>query len=200
MDTDTRLQLLETRNALLDLVSGYAQGFDNHDAELLRSIWHEDAVLDLGDLFGCYRGLDEIMGAAEQFWTGAPYMHHWMANPLVEIDLEGDTATASTALDCLCTYAGVRHVTHRWPLPRPLRAGRRPVAKRSSSARSTCSSSPRCPSGGRPRAARRSRWRPKRTRRPDDGWSEESDGDDDGSDDGRLPQRCEADLELGALG
>lgn len=106
MDTDTRLQLLETRNALLDLVSGYAQGFDNHDAELLRSIWHEDAVLDLGDLFGCYRGLDEIMGAAEQFWTGAPYMHHWMANPLVEIDLEGGTATASTALDCLCTYAG----------------------------------------------------------------------------------------------
>ncbi len=106
MDTDTRLELLEARNALLDLISGYAQGFDNHDAELLRSIWHEDAVLDLGEIFGCHRGLDAIMAAADQFWTGAPHMHHWMANPLAEIDLEAGTATASTALDCLSTFAG----------------------------------------------------------------------------------------------
>jgi len=116
MDTDTRLELLETRNALLDLISGYAQAFDNHDAELLRSIWHKDAVLDLGEIFGWYRGLDEIMTAADQFWTGAPHMHHWMANPLVEIDLEAGTATASTALDCLSTFtdAGTSHIGGRY--------------------------------------------------------------------------------------
>jgi hypothetical protein len=104
MDTDTRLDLLETREALLDLISGYAQGFDNRDPELLRSVFHEDAVLDLGPIFGCFSGLDEIMGAADQFWDGAPHMHHWMAIPLVEIDLEAGTATASTALDCLSTF------------------------------------------------------------------------------------------------
>jgi hypothetical protein len=103
MEIETRLERLEARDALLDLVSGYAHGFDNQDRELLRSIWLEDAVLELG-LFGSYRGVEEIMEAAEQFWAGAPHMHHWMANPIVEIDLEAGTATGSTALDCLSTF------------------------------------------------------------------------------------------------
>ncbi len=103
--TADRLEMLEARNALLDLISSYAQGFDYHDRELLRSIWHDDAVLDLG-LFGRYEGVDAIMDAAEQFWAGAPHMHHWMANPLVQIDLAAGRATASTALDCLSTFVG----------------------------------------------------------------------------------------------
>jgi hypothetical protein len=116
MDTETRLDLLESRKELLDLISAYAQGFDNHDPELLRSIWHEGAVLDLGPIFGCYSGLDEIMAAAEEFWIGAPHMHHWMANPLVEIDLAAGTATGSTALDCLSTFtaAGTSHIGGRY--------------------------------------------------------------------------------------
>ena len=115
MDTDTRLELLETRNALVDLISGYAHGFDLHDAELLRTVFHEDALLDLGP-FGSYRGADEIRGAAEQFWAAAPHMHHWMANPLLEIDLERGVASATTALDCLCTYVetGTAHIGGRY--------------------------------------------------------------------------------------
>lgn len=116
MGTDTRIDLLEARNALLDLISGYAQGFDHHDPELLRSVFHEDAVLDLGPIWGSYRGIDEIMGAADQFWTGAPFMHHWMANPLVEIDLAAGTATGSSALDCLSTFteSGTSHIGGRY--------------------------------------------------------------------------------------
>ncbi|MFT3864953.1 MAG: nuclear transport factor 2 family protein [Solirubrobacterales bacterium] len=105
MDQETRLDLLEARNDLLDLISRYAQGFDHQEAETLRSIWREDAVLDLG-FFGRFVGIDEIMGAANQYWTAAPFMHHWMANPLLSIDIEAGTATAATELDCLCTYTG----------------------------------------------------------------------------------------------
>jgi len=112
MDTDVRLELLETRNELLDLISGYAQGFDNHDPELLRSVFHEDAILDLGDAFGCYRGIDEILAAADGFWVGAPHMHHWMANPLFAIDLNAGTATGTSALDCMSTFVetGPAHI------------------------------------------------------------------------------------------
>jgi hypothetical protein len=111
MDTETRLELLEARNDLQDLISRYAHGFDHQEAETLRSIWRDDAVLDLG-FFGRFVGIDEIMGAASQYWTAAPFMHHWMANPLYSIDLEAGTATAATELDCLCTYvdAGTSHI------------------------------------------------------------------------------------------
>jgi SnoaL-like domain len=111
MDNEKRLDLLEARNDLLDLISGYAHGFDHQDAELLRSIWRADAVLDLG-FFGRFVGIDEIMGAAQTYWTAAPFMHHWMANPLISIDIDAGTATAATELDCLCTYVeeGTSHI------------------------------------------------------------------------------------------
>lgn len=112
MVNEERLELLETRNELLDLISGYAQGFDNHDAELLRKVFHPDAVLDLGEAFGCYRGIDAIVAAADGFWLGAPHMHHWMANPLFEIDLGAGTASATSALDCMSTFVetGTAHI------------------------------------------------------------------------------------------
>jgi SnoaL-like domain len=103
IDVVRRLELLETRNTLLDLVSSYAQAFDNHDPALLRSLWHEGAVLDLGGAFGRYTDIDGILAAADQLWAQTPHMHHWMANPLLEIDLDNGTATAATALDCFTT-------------------------------------------------------------------------------------------------
>jgi hypothetical protein len=110
-----RLDALEARNELLDLISGYAQGFDHHDATLLRSIWTEDAVLVLGP-WGRFEGVEEVMGAAAAFWSASPHMHHWMANPLLEVDLEAGTATASTSLDCYCTYleTGTFHIGGRY--------------------------------------------------------------------------------------
>ena len=102
-DLATRVELLETRNTLLDLISAYAQGFDNHDAGLLRSIWHEGAVLDLGGVFGRCEGIDGILTAADGMWKQTPFMHHWMANPLLEIDLEAGTATAASAVDAFTT-------------------------------------------------------------------------------------------------
>ena len=114
-DMAARLDRIEARNDLLDLISSYAQGFDHHDSELLRSIWTDDAVLVLGP-WGRFEGIDAVMGAAEQFWTASPNMHHWMANPLLELDLEGGVATATTSLDCYCTYlkSGTFHIGGRY--------------------------------------------------------------------------------------
>jgi hypothetical protein len=100
--TEERLDKLESRFAIEDLIAAYAKGFDRKDPDLLYSIWWDDAVLDFGESFGLHVGMDAIHSAAEGFWAMVPWMHHWMATPLIEI--EGDRATAYVGLDCL-----VRH-------------------------------------------------------------------------------------------
>lgn len=115
MDTVTRLELIETRNTLHDLISSYAQGLDNRDPALLRVVFHDDALLDSG-IFGRCEGLEAILAAADGWWAGATSMHHWMANPLVQIDLEAGTATGLTALNCVSTFVegGPAHVGGRY--------------------------------------------------------------------------------------
>src|ERR1700744_5949477 len=100
---DSRLDAVESRFALERLIAEYAQAFDNHDETLLRSIWHEGASLSLGDAFGNFEGVEAIIGSARQNWQKMPHMHHWMANPLINID--GDAATGRASVDCLCTHA-----------------------------------------------------------------------------------------------
>jgi hypothetical protein len=97
----TRIDALESRFTIEALISSYAQAFDNHDETLLRSIWHEGASLSLGG-FGNHTGIEAIMASARENWAQMPHMHHWMANPLVEID--DDKASGHAAVDCLCMH------------------------------------------------------------------------------------------------
>lgn len=101
-DIVARIDALESRFALERLIAAYNQAFDNRDEELLRSIWHSDASLLLGDAFGNYTGVDAIIRSAHVNWSQMPHMHHWMANPLIDID--DDHATGKVALDALVTH------------------------------------------------------------------------------------------------
>lgn len=98
-----RLERIESRLAVEDLIAKYAKGFDRGDRDLLYSIWHDDAVLDFGPAFGVHEGMEAIHAAAEGFWGMITWMHHWQATPLIEID--GDRATAYVGLDCLVRSA-----------------------------------------------------------------------------------------------
>ncbi|OPA86280.1 hypothetical protein BFW87_26425 [Pseudomonas fluorescens] len=97
-----RLDTLESHLAIQRLVAEYAHAFDNHDEALLRSLWHEGAVLTLGAAFGDFTGVDAIVESAHRNWAQMPHMHHWMANALV--DLDGDKATARAAVDCMVSH------------------------------------------------------------------------------------------------
>lgn len=109
MATDTvsstaeRLDLIESRLAIEDLIAKYAKGFDREDKETLFSIWWDDAVLDFGDAFGVHEGREAIHAAAAGFWGVITWMHHWQATPLIEID--GDRATTYVGLDCLVRHS-----------------------------------------------------------------------------------------------
>jgi hypothetical protein len=93
-----RVDALESRAAIESLISAYANAFDRMDRGLLQDIWHADAILDLPD-FGSAASRDEILLMAVNNWQQMPHMHHWMANSL--IDIEGDSATATVAANCL---------------------------------------------------------------------------------------------------
>jgi ketosteroid isomerase-like protein len=100
---EARLDRVESRQAIENLIASYAHGFDNEDRELLHSIWHDDAVLDFGEAFGVHEGIEAIREAAEGFWKMITWMHHWQATPLIEID--GDRATSIVGLDCMVRSA-----------------------------------------------------------------------------------------------
>jgi SnoaL-like protein len=100
-DLGRRVELLESRGEIERLIASYAHAFDLHDIELLRNIWHDDATLRLGEPFGDFAGIDGIVEAAHLLWAQSPRMHHWMSNAVIDID--GDSATATTALDCFVT-------------------------------------------------------------------------------------------------
>lgn len=93
-----RLDALESRAAIDTLIASYAHAFDRMDRVLLQSIWHADSTLDLPG-FGNASSRDEILLMAENSWRQMPHMHHWMTNPLIQID--GDSAAGSVAADCV---------------------------------------------------------------------------------------------------
>ncbi|KIY39905.1 MULTISPECIES: nuclear transport factor 2 family protein [unclassified Pseudomonas] len=95
---NARMDALESRAAIETLIAAYANAFDRIDVELLQRIWHADSTLDLPG-FGSAVNRDEILIMAANSWRQMPHMHHWMANPLIEI--EGDSAWGTVAADCL---------------------------------------------------------------------------------------------------
>jgi hypothetical protein len=105
-DTETRIDRIESRTAVEHLVAQHAHAFDSGDVDLLRTHWHTGAELRLGEPFGDFAGIDDIDGieeAAHLLRSQSPRMHHWMSNVVVDIDDDGETARAVSALDCLVT-------------------------------------------------------------------------------------------------
>jgi uncharacterized protein (TIGR02246 family) len=99
-DLASRIDYLESYAAIQQLIADYAHGFDREDPERLAGIWFDDSVFDVGE-FGRYVGRDAIVEGAKGLWEAIPEQHHWQANQRIEID--GDTATGLTALDCAVT-------------------------------------------------------------------------------------------------
>mgnify|MGYP000182646146 FL=1 len=92
---------LTSRSAIRDLVSNYCLGFDSHDWDRFISIWHEDAVWDIGPPFGLFSGHQEIYQAVHDvlypFWRES---HHLSTNLL--ITFEGpDIAQGVCNVDCM---------------------------------------------------------------------------------------------------
>ena len=56
-----RVDELESRAAMRDLVSDYCIGFDRHDWDRFIAIWHKDAVWAIGEPFGSLSATKEFV-------------------------------------------------------------------------------------------------------------------------------------------
>ncbi len=96
-----RIDELESRAAMRDLVSDYSIGFDSHDWGRFIGIWHEDAVWEIGPPFGSFTGHDGIQDAVDNIlypvWRET---HHLTTN--LRITFNGpDKATGICDVDCM---------------------------------------------------------------------------------------------------
>ena len=96
-----RVDELESRAALRDLVTDYCLGFDNHDWDRFIAIWHEDAVWEIGPPFGTFTGHDGIRTAVHDilypFWRET---HHLTTNLRLEFS-DTDHAHGVCNVDCM---------------------------------------------------------------------------------------------------
>lgn len=79
------------RAQIIDCLHRYSRGMDRHDAELLRSAYHEDAIDDHGSFLGTR---DEFVEWAFGFHADQVRHQHFLSN--ITIDLEGDVAHTET--------------------------------------------------------------------------------------------------------
>jgi len=89
---DRRLDELLSRNEIYEVLTRYCRGVDRCDVELLRSVYHEDAVDDHGMFKGLGRDFAEWIVAWEL--ENIRGCQHFIGNFSCEI--EGDTAFTET--------------------------------------------------------------------------------------------------------
>lgn len=100
-DLARRVDKLESRAALRDLVTDYCRGFDTHDWETFIAIWHEDAVWEIGPPFGTFEGHEGIREAVfDVLYPLWRETHHLTSNLKLEFD-GPDRARGVCDVDCM---------------------------------------------------------------------------------------------------
>jgi len=96
-----RVNELESRAAIRDLVSDYCIGFDRHDWDRFIGIWHEDAVWAIGDPFGNFTGHEGIREAVfEVLYPAWRETNHLATNLRIEFS-DADHARGKCDVDCM---------------------------------------------------------------------------------------------------
>lgn len=98
---ERRLDELESRAALRDLITDYCRGFDTHNWEQFISIWHEDAIWEIGPPFGTFEGHEGIRSAVvDVLYPAWRETHHLTSN--LKVSFNGpDHALGICDVDCM---------------------------------------------------------------------------------------------------
>jgi ketosteroid isomerase-like protein len=87
---EQRIQLLEDREAIRELIAQYCRGVDARDEAMFMSIWTDDAAYRISGPFGGVEGIEAIRGVLHGLWAAFSELHHWATNAVIEVD--GDHA------------------------------------------------------------------------------------------------------------
>ena len=96
-----RIDELESRAAIRDLVTDYCLGFDRHEWDRFISIWHPDAIWEIGPPFGTFTHHAGIRKAVEEslypVWRET---HHLTSNLRLTFS-DADHARGLCNVDCM---------------------------------------------------------------------------------------------------
>ena len=98
---ERRIAEIESRNAMRDLVSNYCHGFDRRDWDCFIGIWHEDAVWDIGPLFGEFHGHEGIRKAVQEILYPVWRESHHLTTNLCITFIDDDHAKGISNVDCM---------------------------------------------------------------------------------------------------
>ncbi len=96
-----RIDQLESRAAMRDLVTDYCHGFDRGDFDRFLAIWWDDCIWDIGPPFGEFDGHAGIEKAVKEvLWPVWRETHHLTTNLRVRFD-GADDAYGECDVDCM---------------------------------------------------------------------------------------------------
>ncbi len=124
----------DARGEIENLLYRYAEAIDAGDFEGIGALFAHGAIAD-ADGNPMAQGAEAVTRLYEsttrRYPDGTPRSHHVITNPIIEIDEEAGTATGRTRYTVFQATDALPAPAHRHRrLPRPLRAGRRPLALR----------------------------------------------------------------------
>lgn len=96
-----RLRQVEDRQAIYDCTVRFCRGINRNDMELLRSVFHDDAIDDHGAFVG---GPDDFLTWIGKVYSQLSYTQHFVMNQ--SIDLDGDSAHVETYWMVVNIYQG----------------------------------------------------------------------------------------------
>lgn len=100
---EQRLDRIESRFAMHDLVSDYCHGFDKRDWTRFLAIWWDDARWDIGPPFGDFEGHAGVERATKEIlWQSWDYTSHFTTNLVITFDGH-DHAEGICDVDCIGT-------------------------------------------------------------------------------------------------
>lgn len=98
-----RIDRIESRQAMHDLVSDYCHGFDKRDFDRFLAIWWDDCVWEIGPPFGDFSGHAGINRAVKDIlWPAWLQSTHFTTNLRIEF-ADNDHASSVCDVDCIGT-------------------------------------------------------------------------------------------------
>lgn len=102
---EDRIDRIESRIAMGELVADYCHGFDKRDWDRFLAIWWEDAVWEVGPPFGSFDGHDGIAHAVKDIlWPAWLASSHFTTNLVIRF-VDADHADGVCDVDCIGTTA-----------------------------------------------------------------------------------------------
>jgi 3-phenylpropionate/cinnamic acid dioxygenase small subunit len=96
-----RIDRLESRHVMRDLVTDYCRGFDQRNFDRFLAIWWEDCTWNIGPPFGVFEGHAGIQTAVQEIlWPVWRESHHLTSN--LQVEFTGlDEARGECDVDCM---------------------------------------------------------------------------------------------------